>query len=80
MNVFTKHTQQQGVSYAEHMIFAMGIAIRLFNSVIAFTLHAIFPFIDINKDLDLEETARFINEQNDWIESMKRSKQSAISA
>ena len=79
MNIFTKHTQQQGVTYMEHLGFAMGIAFRLFSSVIAFTLHAIFPFIDINKELDLEETARFINEQNDWIEGMKHNKQSILS-
>jgi len=80
MNLFTEHTQQQGVTYMEHLVFAMGIAIRLLSSVIAFTLHAIFPFIDINKNLDLEETARFINEQNDWIEGIKHNKPSALSA
>lgn len=71
MNIFTKHTQQQGVTYLEHLFFAVGIAIRLFNTVIAFTLHGIFPFIDIRKDLDLEATARFINAQNNWIEGQK---------
>ena len=47
MNIFTEHTQQQGVTYNEHMLFAMGIALRLLSSVIAFALHAVFPFIDI---------------------------------
>lgn len=76
MNIFTDHPQQQGISYIEHMGFALGIAIRLLNSVIAFSLHAFFPFIDIKKSLDLEETARYINEQNEWIESMKQNKES----
>ena len=58
MNIFTEHTQQQGVTYMEHMFFAIGIAIRLANSVIAFILHGIFPFIDIKRELDLEATAR----------------------
>lgn len=71
MNIFTQHTQQQGVTYTEHMVFALGIAMRLLNSVIAFALHAVFPFIDIKKSLDLEATARFIEEQNKWIEGMK---------
>ena len=74
MNIFTKHTQQQGVTYFEHMIFAVGIAIRLFSSVIAFALHGIFPFIDIRKELDLEATARFINAKNKWIEGQKPAK------
>jgi len=71
MNIFTEHTQNQGVTYLEHWVFAMGIASRLLNSVIAFALHAIFPFINIKKELDLEETARFIYEKNAWIERMK---------
>ena len=78
MNIFTKHTQQQGVTYIEHLYFAVGIAIRLANSVIAFVLHGIFPFIDIKKDLDLEATARFINEKNDWIEDKKQGKNARL--
>lgn len=80
MNIFTEHTEKQGVTYLEHMGFAIGIATRLANSVIAFTLHAIFPFIDIKKELDLEETARFIELQNDWIEGKKRGNQTEMVA
>ena len=72
MNIFIQHTQQQGVTYLEHLFFAVGIAVRLANSVIAFTLHGIFPFIDIKKELDLEATARFINTKNNWIENKKQ--------
>jgi len=71
MNIFTEHTQRQGVTYIEHWLFAMSIATRLLNSVVAFALHAIFPFIDIKKKFDLEATARFIHEKNTWIEGMK---------
>lgn len=80
MNIFTAHTQEQGVTYLEHMIFALGIASRLFSSVIAFALHGIFPFINIRKELDLEATAEFINQQNDWIEGMKEESRSALTA
>lgn len=72
MNIFNKHPQQQGLNYIEHLNFAMGIALRLFSTVTAFTLHAIFPFIDIKRRLDLEETANFIQERNKWIENIKR--------
>lgn len=71
MNIFTRHTKQQGVTYLQHLVFAVGIAIRLSNTVFAFTLHGIFPFIDIKKDLDLEATAKFINTKNNWIEGQK---------
>lgn len=71
MNPLTQHTQQQGVTYFEHWCFAMGIALRLSNSVFAFTVHAIFPFIDIDAKLDLEATADFLQKRNHWIESAK---------
>ena len=74
MNPFNEHPHQQGISYLQHMCFAIGISSRLFRSVIAFTLHAIFPFIDIQRSLDLEATARFIQEQNNWIENSKNKK------
>ena len=74
MNIFTEHTTRQGVTYLEHMIFAMRIAIRLLNSGIAFSLHATLPFINIKKELDLEATEQFLREQNNWIESMKQNK------
>jgi hypothetical protein len=72
MNPFTQHTKQQGVTYLEHWCFAMGIAWRLLNSVSAFTLHAVFPFIDIEKRLDLEATSAFLLEQNHWIENASK--------
>ena len=72
MNPFRNHPQKQGISYNEHFVFAMGIATRLFKSVIAFALHALFPFISIKQTLDLEETAIFIQERNGWIEKAKQ--------
>ena len=57
----------------------MGIALRLFQSVMAFGLHAVFPFIEIRKNLDLEATARFIQEQNAWVEGVKRARRDVAS-
>lgn len=74
MKILTEHTRQQGVTYLEHMFFALGIALRLANSVIAFALHGLLPFIDIKEDLDLEATARFLNAKNNWIERKKQSR------
>ena len=69
MNPFTEHTRTQGVTYLQHAGFALGIAGRLFSSVTAFTVHALCPFIGIGKDYDLEATAAFLAERNDWIEA-----------
>ena len=78
MNIFTEHPQKQGVTYTEHWLFAMSIATRLFHSVIAFALHAIFPFIDIRQEFDLEATARFIHDKNTWIEGMKHAQRNRV--
>ncbi len=69
MNVLTEHPHQQGVTYFEHWAFAMGIAWRLLTSVVAFALHAILPFISIEPRLDLEATAAFLAERNQFIET-----------
>lgn len=69
MNPFTEHTQRQGVGYIEHACFALGIVSRLLRSAVAFALHAVLPFIGIERRLDLEATAEFLLERNEWIES-----------
>ncbi len=69
MKPFTEHPQNQGISYSEHWIFAMGIAWRLLSSVIAFAIHALLPFITIKRRFDLEATAAFLLERNRYIES-----------
>jgi hypothetical protein len=69
MNALTEHPHQQGVTYFEHWAFAMGIAWRLLTSVVAFALHAILPFISIEPHLDLEATAAYLAERNQFIEA-----------
>jgi hypothetical protein len=74
MNLFTEHTHKQGLTYIEHWCFAMGIAWRLMNSMAAFTVHAIFPFISIARKLDFEATIAFIHERNEWIAYARENK------
>jgi hypothetical protein len=76
MNIFNAHPQEQGISYTAHLLFALGIAIRLLRCVIAFATHAIFPFVGIRRALDLEATCRFLQNQNIWIENKKLEKRS----
>lgn len=71
MNPFSTHPHDQGITYWAHFGFAMGIALRLLQSVAVFAAHAVFPFIGIDRSLDLEATTRFLQEQNDWIEGGK---------
>lgn len=69
MNALTEHPHVQGVTYFEHWSFAMGIAWRLLTSVIAFALHAMLPFITIERRFDLEATSAFLLERNHFIET-----------
>ena len=69
MTIFTEHPHAQGVSYFGHWSFAIGIAWRLLRSVLAFSLHALLPFITIDRQFDLEATSAFLLERNDFIEA-----------
>jgi hypothetical protein len=69
MTIFTEHPHAQGVTYFEHWGFAIGIAWRLFRSVLAFSVHALLPFISIDRQFDLEATSKFLLERNDFIET-----------
>ena len=69
MTIFTQHPHDQGISYLEHLDFAMGIAWRLLRSVVAFAIHALLPWITIEKELDLEATSRYLMDQNGFIET-----------
>lgn len=73
MNVFTQHPHDQGVSYFEHWGFAMGIAWRLFCSVLSFAIHATLPFITIGRQFDLEATSAYLLERNAFIEAAANS-------
>lgn len=69
MNALTRHPCRQGLTYFEHLVFAMGIAWRLSSSVTVFALHALLPFISIQPRLDLEATSTFLMERNHFVES-----------
>lgn len=69
MTILTQHPHEQGVTYFEHSEFAIGIAWRLIRSALAFSLHALLPFISIDREFDLEATSAFLLERNHFIEN-----------
>ncbi len=69
MNALNRHPKKQGITYFEHLVFAVGIAWRLLSSVVAFVLHALLPFISIERRFDLEATSAFLMERNHFIET-----------
>jgi len=58
----------------------MGIACRLLMSVVAFAAHAMLPSISIKPRLDLEATAAFLMERNQWIETARDTAGSGVSS
>ena len=72
MTIFTQHPNDQGISYFEHLVFAIGIAWRLLRSVVAFAIHAVIPCVSIEKQLDLEATSAYLLQRNDFIEAAAR--------
>ncbi|MET0071583.1 MAG: DUF6356 family protein [Candidatus Thiodiazotropha sp.] len=72
MNILTRHLNEQDITYIQHANFALGIALRLSASVVVFALHGLFPWISIQRHLDLEATSAYLQRQNEWIESATR--------
>lgn len=68
MKLFTEHPVDQGFTYFSHYVFAAGIALRLLRSALAFVLHAVFPFVPIAPELDLEATSAYVLERNRFVE------------
>jgi len=69
MSAFFEHPYKQGLTYFLHLVFAIGIAWRLLSSVLAFSMHAVLPFISIKPRLDLEATSDFLLERNHFVET-----------
>jgi hypothetical protein len=69
MSAFFEHPYKQGLTYFLHLVFATGIAWRLLCSVLAFSLHAVLPFISIKPRFDLEATSAFLLERNHYVET-----------
>jgi len=66
--IFTAHPATKGKSYLGHAWFALKISTRLtFSSTFLF-IHALFPFIKIPYNLNLESMALYLFEKNNELE------------
>ena len=71
-NPFTKHPREAvGESWWEHCQFAVNVGIRLIFASIIFIVHGIFPFIEIPRWLNLEDSITFLDKENDNRETKK---------
>ena len=68
-NPFTKHPKENAdETWFQHCKFAIGVGIRLIITSLIFIVHGIFPFIQIPRWLNLEESIRFLKKENDFRE------------
>ena len=68
-NPFTKHPRENAdETWWQHFQFAFTVGIRLIFTSLIFILHGIFPFISIPKWLNLEESIRFLEKENEYRE------------
>jgi hypothetical protein len=45
MSIFTKHPNEVGLSYVQHLFFAFSVVFKLVIAVLCCTIHAFFPFL-----------------------------------
>ena len=65
VNLFTKHPRETvDETWGQHCYFALGVGIRLIFTSLIFIVHGIFPFISIPRWLNLEESIRFLEKEN----------------
>ena len=71
-NPFTKHPKESvGETWWEHCKFSTGIGIRLFTTSLYFIIHGLFPFIELKKKYNLEDSSEWLFNKN-WNREAKR--------
>jgi len=63
-----KHLKERKLTYLQHFIFAMRISLKLTFASTAFFIHALFPFIEMPYNLNLESMALYLFERNSELE------------
>jgi len=63
-----KHLIEKNKTYLQHFVFATRVSIKLSLSSTAFFVHALFPFIKIPCELNLEFMASYLFERNNELE------------
>ena len=65
-NPFTEHPKRcVNETWSQHCRFTLHVAARLIVTAVVFVLHGLFPFISIPRWLNLEDTIKFLKEEND---------------
>ena len=70
---FTKHPRREtGETWFQHFRFAVGVGLRMIITGIIFVAHGILPAIKIPAWLNLQETQKYLEKENEDRENHKR--------
>jgi len=73
VNPFTNHPRRcTGESWGAHCKFALGVGLRLIITGGIFIVHGVFPFVKIPKWLNLHDSIKFLEKENEDRENTKR--------
>ena len=71
-NPFTKHPKDTvNETWLEHLKFTVGIGLRLLLTSLYFIIHGLFPFIEINRKYNLEDSSEWLWNKNKNREILK---------
>ena len=74
-NPFTRHPKKcVNETWFQHCKFTIHLGLRLIVTALIFIVHGLFPFIPIPRWLNLEESIRFLEEENNNREEKASSK------
>ena len=62
--LFCRHPNENGKSWLQHMLFAVGISTKLSLSSFFFLLHGFVPFIPTPTSYNLEAMISYLTERN----------------
>jgi hypothetical protein len=48
VNIFIQHPREVNMTYLQHMLFALTLALTLLKSALASIIHAFFPFVFVS--------------------------------
>jgi len=65
------HLRSEGMTYPQHLVYALSLAARLSISAICLTVHSVLPFISPPIGYDMESLKNILNEE--WSKRVDKS-------
>jgi len=69
--LFCNHPRENGKTWLQHMLFAVGISIKMVLSSFFFLLHGLAPFIPVPTRYNLEAMISYLTERDTKVQLIK---------